>query len=111
MLEVPGPGAYKAKTIVEDISTKPWGKMGKFGSIERRFADYSKKEAPPPNAYHPDRSIKVMARLGDSNIKKCSSMFLSTMKRDDNLSKKTKEMPEPTAYTVKNFDVAEQAMK
>lgn len=85
--------------------------MGKFGSIEKRFVVPLHNDAPPPNAYHPDRSIKVMAKLGDSNIKKCSSMFLSTAKRSEDYSKKSKNMPEPGAYTVKNYDVSEQAMK
>lgn len=111
VVDVPGPGQYKQKTIVEDVTSKPWGKMGKFGSMERRFVVPKTSEAPPPNSYYPDRSIKVMAKLGDSNIKKCSSMFLSNARRDEDYGKKGKNMPEPGAYTVKNYDVAEQAMK
>lgn len=37
MQEVPGPGTYQNKTLVENISKKPWGKQGVFGSTEKRF--------------------------------------------------------------------------
>lgn len=35
--EVPGPGQYKEQSLVEEISRKPWGKKGVFGSTSGRF--------------------------------------------------------------------------
>jgi hypothetical protein len=36
-ITVPGPGSYQAKTIVENMQKKTWGKQGVFGSTEKRF--------------------------------------------------------------------------
>ena len=35
---IPGPGTYKAKGIVENLSKKQWGKQGVFGCTEKRFS-------------------------------------------------------------------------
>jgi hypothetical protein len=47
-LQVPGPGSYQQKTIVEQLTKKPWGKQGVFGSTEKRFVQAAPLQTPGP---------------------------------------------------------------
>ena len=59
---VPGPGTYKAQTITHELSRKPWGKKGIFGSSERRFvikrSNIEKEEGPGPGSYNDMDAVK-----------------------------------------------------
>jgi Sperm-tail PG-rich repeat len=78
---IPGPGAYKQQTIVESLNKKPWGKQGVFGSTEKRFVQPHALVTPGPGLYKPERSITILAKKNETNIKRSSSMFISQVKR------------------------------
>ena len=80
-LEAPGPGSYQAKTIVESMTKKPWGKQGVFGSTEKRFVAAAALQTPGPGQYKPERSVNILDKKRDNNIKRSSSMFISGSKR------------------------------
>ena len=82
---IPGPGAYKQPTIVESLHKKPWGKQGVFGSTEKRFVQPHALVTPGPGLYKPERSINILAKKNETNIKRSSSMFISAVKRQPHL--------------------------
>ena len=92
--DVPGPGQYQEKTLVDEISKKPWGKKGVFGSTTGRISTKKSPKkietSPGPGSYRPEESVKMMNNK-DSNIKRASSMFLSTTIREPNKVKKYTE--------------------
>jgi len=79
--QLPGPGAYKQPTIVESLHRKPWGKQGVFGSTEKRFVQPNTLQTPGPGVYKPERSLTILAKKNETNIKRSSSMFISQVKR------------------------------
>lgn len=92
--DVPGPGQYVEQTLVDEISKKPWGKKGVFGSTTGRFVSKKKNEMkesqPGPGSYRPEESLQMM-KDKNGNIKRASSMFLSTTVREPNKVKKYNE--------------------
>ncbi len=74
---MPGPGTYKQPTLAEQISKKPWGKQGVFGSTEKRFVQPQTLQTPGPGVYKPERSLTILAKKNETNIKRSSSMFIS----------------------------------
>ena len=59
------------------MQKKPWGKQGVFGSTEKRFVQGKVMITPGPGQYKPDRSVNILDKKKESNIKRSSSMFLS----------------------------------
>lgn len=107
----PGPGQYKETHMTDEISKKPWGKKGVFGSTSGRFAakktvDLSEPQ-PGPGAYKPEASL---ASLDNKNlsIKRASSMFLSTTVREPNKMRKYKDpSPPPGSYNLEFNTISE----
>jgi hypothetical protein len=67
------------------MNKKSWGQAGVFGSTEKRFNRQANTSelSPGPGQYRPDRSIKIMDnKRSEANIKRSSSMFLSTLSRN-----------------------------
>jgi hypothetical protein len=85
---LPGPGAYKQPCIAEEVTKKPWGKQGVFGSTEKRFVQPQTLQTPGPGVYKPERSLTILAKKNETNIKRSSSMFISQVKRQTNVPPK-----------------------
>ena len=78
---IPGPGTYKQPNLAEQVAKKPWGKQGVFGSTEKRFVQPTSLQTPGPGLYKPERSLTILAKKNESNIKRSSSMFISQVRR------------------------------
>lgn len=110
---VPGPGSYKAPTIVNDISHKTWGKKGIFGSSERRFvikrSNIEEEKNPGPGNYNPIDSIKALEeKKNQANKRKLNANFLSKTRRE-NIPVKKEKSPEP--YNPQNGTIADNVRK
>jgi hypothetical protein len=55
-----------------------------FGSTEKRFAQPTALQTPGPGNYKPERSLTILAKKNEANIKRSSSMFISQVKRQPN---------------------------
>jgi len=53
-----------------------------FGSTEKRFVQAQALQTPGPGQYKPDRATAMLDKKKDSNIKRSSSMFISSTKRN-----------------------------
>jgi hypothetical protein len=114
--EVPGPGQYNGKTITDEISSKPWGKKGVFGSTSGRFQSKKNLELsdaqPGPGAYKPEASIAMLDNKKNSSIKRASSMFISRTIRDPNKVRKHKDpSPPPGTYNLEQYSLANSIKK
>lgn len=115
--EDPGPGKYKAVSLADRLTKKPWGKKGVFGSTAKRFTKKSivggeSKEAPGPGAYKPEKAVTTLDNKNNFSIKKGSSMFLSTSVREPNRAKKNKNLsPPPGSYNVEFNTISENVRR
>lgn len=110
-LEVnPGPGAYKAHTIVGDLNMKTQGKKGIFGSSEKRFVinkrQIDQEVEPGPATYDSIQSMKALERKKHANLKKSASMFLSKTKREVNKPAADPKDLRPEPYNPQNNTIA-----
>jgi hypothetical protein len=99
--QVPGPGQYKASSLVNELMKKKTSKKGAFGSEAGRFIDQSPKfleEEPGPGQYNPIDSLKTLDHKKDNNLKKHSSMFLSKTKREVQKNKMQDDIPSVGTY-------------
>ena len=114
--EVPGPGQYKEKSLTDEISKKPWGKKGVFGTTSGRFASKKSIEFPDkqpgPGSYRPEASVAMLDSKKNSNIKRASSMFLSSTIREPNKVKRLKDTsPPPGSYNVDIHSISESVRR
>jgi len=110
--ELPGPGQYQAPTtLVDQMQRKPWGKQGVFGSTEKRFVQAQALQTPGPGNYKPERSIVALDRKNEVNIKRSSSMFLSSTKRNPYEELKAKAALSVVQYDDKTKTISEEVKK
>jgi len=95
--------------LIDDIIRKPWGKQGVFGATEKRFVGEKKMVTPGPGNYNPLQSLVMLQQKSEANIKRCSSMFLSSQLRDP--KKAIAQAPPPGEYEVNQYDIATQVKK
>mmetsp|Transcript_10664 Transcript_10664/g.20691 ORF Transcript_10664/g.20691 Transcript_10664/m.20691 type:complete len:491 (-) Transcript_10664:1997-3469(-) len=91
--EVPGPGAYRDQSLVDNLMKKVGASGSSFNS-QRRFQNLSSDNSPGPGHY-PIRPAKYVGSHNSAN-KKESSMFLSKVTKLADLS--VKEHPAPGTY-------------
>lgn len=111
---VPGPGQYKASSMVIEMMKKKTSKKGAFGTEATRFTDQSPKpfeEEPGPGQYNPTESIKTLDHKRDSNLKRHSSMFLSKTKREVKGYKAQEDVPSVGTYFPLNDTIADNVRK
>ena len=114
--QIPGPGAYKEKSIVEEINKKTWGKKGVFGTTAGRFTKKNQSGSPNvipgPGAYKPEKSVAMLDSKKNLSIKRSSSMFLSKTVREPNKVKKNKDTsPPPGSYNLESNSIAQNIKK
>jgi hypothetical protein len=114
--DVPGPGQYIERTLTDDISKKPWGKKGVFGSTAGRFQSMKTIQLndaqPGPGTYKPEASIAMLDNKKNSSIKRSSSVFLSTTVRAPNSVRKFKDTsPSGGSYDIEQYSLASGVKK
>lgn len=113
--EEPGPGAYSAADLDKQKENKrilPLSKNRAFGTTERRFTGVKSVETPGPGQYKPESNIKLQdKKRGGGNMKNSSSMFLSSVPRPYEESKKREKAPAVGSYQVQNYTIEENIKK